>query len=207
MKNKIITRASVLTAIILLGIIVGYANTNYPISLMFRDAQNDLFRSDGKGPYVHGVNGITCLLNDENLPERPDLAGDLSCYDSSRTNRSWCYPTNPVLGGYNGFCSTGQIRVKSVRTITTNGLRGLVLRASNKQFAGNMALFDAEVASPGSGANHLAFIEKLNECQYRITFGTDTNSNNLIDIYQGTKNTYRSTVPLPFQMVATIVGC
>jgi hypothetical protein len=178
---------------------------DYPVRLTIRDANTDLFKSDGLGDYVNGVNGITCLLVDENTTTNPAHAGDLSCYDSSRTNRRWCYPTNNVPGGYNSFCANGQVRVKSVRTIVTSGFRGLVLRADNKQFSGGLAKFDAEILNPEPGATDLAYVEKLNECQYRVTMGIDF-SGNLVDIYQSARLTYRSTVPLPLQMTATIIG-
>jgi hypothetical protein len=195
--------------VLLIAVIIPLAETvygaDYPVRLSFRDASSDLFKSDGLGDYVHGQNGIACLLVDENTTTNTVHAGDLSCYSATRTNRRWCYPTNGVPGGYSGFCSDGSIRVKSVRTVETDGFRGLVLRAYNKQFKGGIAKFDAEILTPEPGATDLAYVEKLNECQYRITMGTGF-SGSLIDIYQSANLTYRSTVPLPLQMVATIIG-
>ncbi|HEX8288274.1 MAG TPA: hypothetical protein VF556_09770 [Pyrinomonadaceae bacterium] len=204
MKNGKFIRLTLITTIIFSMAVISFG-ADYPIRLSLRDASTDLFKSDGLGDYINGVNGISCLLVDENTTTNLAHAGDLSCYDSSRTNRKWCYPTNNVPGGYSGFCSNGSIRVKSVRTVETIGLRGLVLRANNKQFAGGGAKFDAEILSPEPGATDLAYVEKLNECQYRITMGTDF-SGRLIDIYEGARLTYRSTVPFPLQMVATITG-
>jgi hypothetical protein len=198
MKLAFIAVLTFSSAVISLG-------ADYPVRLSLRDASTDLFKSDGLGPYINGVNGITCLLVDENTTTNIAHAGDLSCYDSSRTNRIWCYPTNYVLCGYNGFCANGQVRVKSVRTVETSGFRGLVLRADNKQFTGGLAKFDAEILNPEPGATDLAYVEKLNECQYRVTMGTDI-SGRWVDIYQSSRLTYRSTVPLPLQMTATIIG-
>jgi len=178
---------------------------DYPVRISLRNASTDLFRSDGFGDYIHGVGGIACLLVDENTTTNTVHAGDLSCYTETRTKRTWCYPTNNAPGGYTGFCSDGSIRVKSVRTVETSGFRGVVLRAYNKQFKGGIAKFDAEILSPEPGATDLAYVEKLNECQYRITMGTDF-SGHLMDIYQSANLIYRNTVPLPFQMTATITG-
>jgi hypothetical protein len=192
-------------AVFLVGLSDTAFGADYPIRLSLRDSSFDLLRSDGGGDYINGVSGISCLLVDENTTTNTVHAGDLSCYDSSRTNRQWCYPTNNVPGGYNGFCSTGQIRVRGVRTVETTGFRPLVLRAYNKQFAGGIAKFNAEILNPDPGATDLAFVEKLNECQYRISMGTDF-SGRFVDIYQSPKYSYRSTVPLPLQMIATIIG-
>jgi hypothetical protein len=204
MKSRKLTRLAFITAFIFTATGIGLG-ADYPVRLSLRDASTDLFKSDGLGDYINGVNGITCLLVDENTTTNPAHAGDLSCYDSSRTNRRWCYPTNNVPGGYNGFCANGQVRVRSVRTVVTSGFRGLVLRADNKQFSGGLAKFDAEILNPEPGATDLAYVEKLNECQYRVTMGTDF-SGHLVDIYQSARLTYRSTVPLPLQMTATITG-
>jgi hypothetical protein len=204
MKNRKLARL-IFISVIIFSVAMVSLGADYPVRLTIRDANTDLFKSDGRGAYINGVDGITCLLVDENTTTNLVHAGDLSCYDSSRTNRKWCYPTNNVPGGYSGFCSTGQIRVKSVRTVETAELRGLVLRANNKQFSGGLAKFDAEILNPEPGATDLAYVEKLNECQYRVTMGTDF-SGSLIDIYQGARLTYRSTVPLPLQMTATIIG-
>jgi hypothetical protein len=58
-----------------------------------------------------------------------------------------------------------------------------VLRAYNRQFSGGIAKFDAEILNPEPGATDLAYVEKLNDCQYRVTMGTDF-SGSLVDIYQ-----------------------
>ncbi|HVG40672.1 MAG TPA: hypothetical protein VM888_03595 [Chitinophagaceae bacterium] len=205
MRNKKLTKAGFILAFIFLGTLVNYSQ-DYPVRLTFRDGSTDLFQSDKLGDYINGVNGINCLLVDPLTTTNTAHAGDLSCYTSTRTTRKWCYPTNSAAGGYNGFCSDGQIRVKSVRTVgSTPEYRGVVLRANNKQFSGGIAKFDAEIFNPDPGATDLAYVEKLDECHYRVTMGTNV-SGNLFDIYQGSQLTYRSTVPLPFQMIATIIG-
>jgi hypothetical protein len=124
MKNRKFTKLVFIAVIMFSTAVIGLG-ADYPVRLSLRDASTDLFKSDGLGDYINGVDGIKCLLVDENTTTNTAHAGDLSCYDSSRTNRKWCYPVNNVVGGYSGFCSNGQIRVKSVRTVETNGFRGL----------------------------------------------------------------------------------
>ena len=66
MKKRIVL-PGILAGLFLFGLIFlpseGAAVRNVYLKATFRDLAGDKFRSDGKGPYIHGVDGVKCYIS------------------------------------------------------------------------------------------------------------------------------------------------